>query len=78
MVYSLQFYGEGTDPDTQDRWYQTFTEAVLRYPFVRGTGWWDWSATRLYPEYAGPDQNGYCTWGKPANQTLYRFAQLVK
>ncbi len=71
-------YGEGTDQQAQERWYRAFLEALKRYPFIRGTGWWDWSATRLYPEFAGPDNNGYCTWGKPANQLLAEFSRGIR
>ena len=31
-----------------------------------------------HPEYAGRDQNGYSTWGKPANQVLADFARKIK
>ena len=71
-------FGGETDPETQRAWYEAFTAALLKYDFVRGTGWWDWSATRLYPEFAGPDNDGYCTWGKPANDTLMRFAHALE
>jgi len=71
-------YGGETSMEAQRRWYQAFTEALLRFPFVRGCGWWDWPASRLYPEFAGEDNNGYCTWGKPANQTLHDFAVRLK
>ena len=63
-------YGGETSPETQAKWYGAFLDALERHPFVRGTGWWDWPATRLYPEFAGEDNNGYCTWGKPANRLL--------
>jgi len=63
-------YGEGTDQEPQRAWYAAFTDAVKRHPFVRGVGWWDWSATRLYPEQAAMDNNGYCTYGKPANDLI--------
>lgn len=59
----------GTDHRERE-WRRLIDEA-----FVRGTGWWDWPATRLYPEFAGEDQNGYCTWGKPANRLLRQFSQ---
>lgn len=68
-------YGQGVSPETQEKWYRAFLNAVARYPFVRGTGWWDWPATRLYPEYAGKDHNGYCTWGKPANKLIRGFSE---
>ena len=67
-------YGKETDMQAQKSWYEAFTAMLKKYPFVRGTGWWDWSATRLYPEAAGPDNSGYCTYGKPAGETLLRFA----
>ena len=70
-------YGRGTDQEAQRKWYQAFTDTILDYPFVRGTGWWDWSATRLYPEFAGTDNNGYCTWGKPANKVLAEFSKKL-
>ena len=70
-------FGGDTDPDVQRRWYEAFTDALARHPFVRGAGWWDWPATRLYPEFAGPDDNGYCTWGKPANDVLAAFSEAL-
>ena len=71
-------FGGATSPEAQKLWYEAFTEALIRYPFVRGTGWWDWSATRLYPAEAAEDNNGYCTYGKPANEVLRRFAESLK
>ncbi len=71
-------YGEGTDTETQARWYAAFLDGLRNFPFVRGVGWWDWSATRLYPEYAGADSNGYCTFGKPANALLARFGDEIR
>ena len=68
-------YGTGISPETQAEWYRAFLDALERYPFIRGTGWWDWPATRLYPEYAGEDDNGYCTWGKPANALIRAFSE---
>ena len=70
-------YGQGTDMEAQRIWYEAFTDAVIKYPFIRGTGWRDWSATRLYPEFAGEDNPGYCTWGKPANQVIAEFSRRV-
>ena len=66
-------FGGNTDQETQRRWYQAFIGAVLRHPFIRGVGWWDWPATRLYPELAGTDNDGYCTWGKPANGLISKL-----
>ena len=68
-------YGTGVSTEAQAKWYGAFLEALSRYPFVRGTGWWDWPASRLYPEYAGEDNNGYCTWGKPANRLIRQFSE---
>ncbi len=76
MPNDWRFGGE-TDAASQEEWYQVFTQALLRHPFVRGTGWWDWPATRLYAAAYGPDNNGYCTYGKPANETLLRFSSAL-
>ena len=71
-------FGGETDPEAQNKWYRAFTEALRRHPFVRGTGWWDWPGSRLYPEEAGKNHNGYCTWGKPANETLRAFSKVCR
>ena len=71
-------FGEGTDMEAQAQWYEAFTDALLRHPLIRGTGWWDWSATRLYASAYGPDNNGYCTYGKPAENVLLRFSEALK
>ena len=71
-------FGEGVSGQAQAEWYDAFTHAIFRYPFIRGTGWWDWSATRLYPEAFGADNNGYCTYGKPASGILLRFAERLR
>ena len=70
-------FGGETSEKAQCDWYRAFTSGLLRHPFVRGTGWWDWSATRLYPEWASADNNGYCTYGKKANEVLMRFSQTL-
>ena len=70
-------YGKGLDLEAQAVWYRAFIRMIEQCPFVRGTGWWDWSATRLYPEYAGVDNNGYCTWGKPANSLIRNFSERI-
>ena len=67
-------FGKGTHQEAQQKWYEAFITEIRRNPFVRGTGWWDWPASRLYPEYAGVDNNGYCTYGKPANQLIADFS----
>ena len=71
-------FGKGISLETQAKWYEAFLDAVERFPFVRGTGWWDWPATRLYPDYADIDNNGYCTFGKPANRLLWEFSKRKK
>ena len=70
-------YGTGTSQEEQAAWYQAFLSELKAFPFIRGTSWWDWSATRLYPEAAGTDNNGYCTWGKPANKVLAEFSKKL-
>ena len=67
-----------TDAQAQQRWYDAMCQGILRYPFIRGVCWWDWPATRLYPKALGPEQNGYCVFGKPAAQTLKAFSGLVR
>ena len=71
-------FGTGVSPETQAVWYRAFLETLERFPFIRGTGWWDWPATRLYPEFAGEDQNGYCTWGKQANRLIRAFSDRIR
>ena len=71
-------FGGSTDMAPQREWYRAFTEAVLAHPFVRGVGWWDWPATRLYPAPSGPDLPGYCTYGKDANDVLLSFSEALK
>ena len=71
-------FGTGTSTEAQRAWYRAFIDEIRKNPFVRGTGWWDWPAGRLYPEYAGEDDNGYCTFGKPANQLIKAFADEIR
>ncbi len=68
-------FGGDVSMAAQAEWYAAFTDALKRHPFVRGTGWWDWSATRLYPAETAADNTGYCTYGKPANEILRRFSE---
>ena len=70
-------FGGETSQAAQAQWYAAFTAALERFPFVRGMGWWDWPATRLYPAETGPDEDGYCTYGKQANEILRRFSQKL-
>ena len=73
-----RFGGEVSEKAQAD-WYRAFTDALDRYPFVRGSVWWDWPGHRLYPEAEGPRNSGYCTYGKAANQVLKAWsAQWTK
>jgi hypothetical protein len=63
------------DLSAQDAWYRAFTAQVLRSPWVHGVGWWDWSATKLYPEEQGVHDDGYCVHGKPAQNTVQAFSR---
>lgn len=63
--------------DAQARWYQAFTAQMLKEPWVRGVGWWDWSAIQLYPEAEGSHDDGYCVYGKPAQHTVLAFSGQV-
>ena len=71
-------FGEGISAEAQRIWYEAFIREIGKNPFIRGTGWWDWPATRLYPEYAGADDNGYCTYGKPANLLIAGFSAALR
>ena len=70
-------YGGEADLQAQAEWYKAFTDYILRYPFVRGTGWWDWPASRLYPTEDAINNRGYCTYGKPANDILQQFSSII-
>jgi len=71
-------HGGGADPQAQARWYRAFTDCVLRNPWVRGTAFWDWSATRLYPKAMGKMDKGYCVYGKPAVDVLKEFSGRLR
>ncbi|MBQ6173553.1 MAG: 1,4-beta-xylanase [Clostridia bacterium] len=71
-------FGGAVRMESQAAWYEAFLENVRRFPFIRGVGWWDWSATRLCPEYAAADDGGYCTFGKPANGILRAFSDSLR
>lgn len=62
----------------QDVWYRAFTDEVLQNPFVRGVGWWAWSAHRLYSEAEGAKDDGYCVYGKPSALTVRTFSERVR
>ena len=67
-------FGGDVSPETQAAWYRAFLDTVCAFPFVRGVGWWDWPATRLYPEESGLTHNGYCMYGKPAAGVIAEYA----
>lgn len=71
-------FGGDVSQEAQAEWYAAFLEALARFPFVRGTGWWDWPASRLYAAQTAPDNGGYCTYGKQANDLLLRFARTLE
>ena len=75
--YDWKLDGEVSER-AQAEWYKAFTDALINHPFVRGTGWWDWPASRLYAEPAGVFNGGYCTYGKAAGEVLRRFAEKLK
>ncbi|MDD2648658.1 MAG: 1,4-beta-xylanase [Eubacteriales bacterium] len=60
----------------QERWYKAFTDELLKNPWVRGTGWWDWSASRLCPAEKAAQDAGYGVYNKPAAAVLRRFNEL--
>ena len=68
-------YGGECSQEEQAEWYEAFIRTLERFPFIRGVGWWDWPATRLYPAETGPDQDGYCTYGKRANEVLRQYSE---
>jgi hypothetical protein len=71
-------HGGGLDLNAQARWYRAFCDCVLRNPWVRGTAFWDWSASRLYPKANGAYDTGYSVYGKPAEAVLKDFGNHVK
>ena len=66
------------DLSAQARWYRAFCDCVLQNPWIRGTAFWDWSATRLYPKARGAQDTGYCVYGKPAAEALREFSRSLK
>lgn len=69
--------GGAQSNEAQRKWYQAYTDALLRHPAIRGTVWWDWSAMRLHTLEQAPSDNGYGLYGKPAAQVLRAFTQAV-
>ena len=69
-------FGGAQSNAAQRRWYEAFTAAMLRYPWVRGVGWWDWSE-RLYPKQAGETDDGYCVYGKPSAEVTRTFSERI-
>ena len=69
-------HGGAQDLESQARWYQAYTDALLRHPGIRGSVWWDWSA-RLYPLEKAANDSGYALYGKPAADILRRYSRAV-
>ena len=56
-------------------WYDAMFTAVVRHPWVRGFGLWDWKAT-LYQLSEASQNNDYALYGKPAEALVkekYKF-----
>jgi len=70
-------FGGELSQEAQRLWFDAFCQCMLKNPWVRGNGWWDWSAMWLYPREKAMENNGYCTYGKPSEQVLQRFSAEV-
>ena len=70
-------YGGDQSNETQARWYQAYTDMLIKHPKIRGCVWWDWSAVRLYPIESAATNNGYCTYGKPAEKILQAYSHAI-
>ncbi len=70
-------FGGPLSQEAQRLWYDAFCHCMLKNPWVRGNGWWDWSATHLYPPEKAMENNGYCTYKKPSEQVLLAFSAEV-
>ena len=70
-------FGGELSQEAQRLWFDAFCQCMLKNPWVRGNGWWDWSAMWLYPREKAMENNGYCTYKKPSEQVLLAFSQQV-
>lgn len=70
-------YGGEQSNEAQARWYQAYTDMLIKHPKIRGSVWWDWSAIRLYPIETAATNNGYCTYGKPAEKILQAYSRAI-
>lgn len=70
-------YGGEQSNEAQARWYQAYTDMLIKHPKIRGSVWWDWSAIRLYPIETAATNNGYCTYGKPAEKILQAYSRDI-
>jgi hypothetical protein len=70
-------FGGELSQEAQRLWFDAFCQCMLKNPWVRGNGWWDWSAMWLYPREKAMENNGYCTYGKPSEQVLQQFSARV-
>lgn len=71
-------FGGELSQEAQRLWFDAFCGCMLKNPWVRGNGWWDWSATHLYAPEKAMSNNGYCTYGKPSEKVLQAFSAEVK
>lgn len=71
-------FGGEQNLQAQADWYQAFTDALIRHPWVRGCVWWDWSAVRLYPLEKAATNDGYCVYGKPAAEILRAYTSTIE
>jgi len=70
-------FGGELSQEAQRLWFDAFCQCMLKNPWVRGNGWWDWSATHLYSPEKAVENNGYCTYGKPSEKVLQCFSDQV-
>ncbi|MBQ7844686.1 MAG: 1,4-beta-xylanase [Clostridia bacterium] len=70
-------YGGEQSNEAQARWYQAYTDMLIKHSKIRGSVWWDWSAIRLYPIETAATNNGYCTYGKPAEKILQAYSRDI-
>ncbi len=70
-------FGGALSQEAQRLWFDAFCQTLLKNPWVRGNGWWDWSAMRLYPPEKAMENNGYCTYKKPSEQVLQAFSAEI-
>lgn len=66
-------YGERpVDAEEQTRFCESALKTFYDEPWFCGLSWWDWPA-RLYPKEKGPENRGFCCFGKPAEEVLRKY-----